>query len=195
MKVRDSGMPEQEYWESLFDIPLILERMRVGSVPGDLVEFGCGYGTFTIPAARLVAGTDHAFDLEAEMIDATRDRARSADGANIRTVQRDFVAEGIGLESATISYVMLFNILHHDSPREILDEAFRILAPGGLAGIIHWRYDSATPRGPAMEIRPRPEQLLANAEATGFHSIEAKVIDLPPWHYGLLLEKRKEFVT
>ena len=27
MKVRDSGMPEAAYWETLFDAPLILDRL------------------------------------------------------------------------------------------------------------------------------------------------------------------------
>jgi putative endonuclease len=29
MKVRDSGMPEQDYWESLLDVPMILERLGI----------------------------------------------------------------------------------------------------------------------------------------------------------------------
>ncbi len=27
MKFRESGMPEETYWESLFDVPLILDRL------------------------------------------------------------------------------------------------------------------------------------------------------------------------
>jgi hypothetical protein len=29
MKVRESGMPEEAYWESLFDVSLILARLGV----------------------------------------------------------------------------------------------------------------------------------------------------------------------
>ncbi|NQU11895.1 class I SAM-dependent methyltransferase, partial [bacterium] len=47
MKLRDSGMPEEAYWESLFDVPLILDRLGMDARLGDVVEFGCGYGTFT----------------------------------------------------------------------------------------------------------------------------------------------------
>jgi len=48
-KVRDSGMPEEAFWESLFDVPLILDSFGVRADIGDVIEFGCGYGTFTIP--------------------------------------------------------------------------------------------------------------------------------------------------
>lgn len=187
MKVRDSGMPEIDLWESLLDVDLVLDRMRVGEAAGDLVEFGCGYGTFTIPTARLVAGTVHALDVEEEMVESTRARAREAGASNVFCLRRDFVADGTGLPGGSVAYAMLFNILHHERPVEILGEAHRILAPGGIAGIVHWRYDPATPRGPALAIRPRPEDLVRRAEEAGFAA--DRPFDLPPWHYGILARK------
>jgi hypothetical protein len=41
MKTRDSGMPDERYWESLFDVPLILSRLGVGKF-NDVAELGCG---------------------------------------------------------------------------------------------------------------------------------------------------------
>jgi hypothetical protein len=38
--------------------------------------------------------------------------------------------------------------------------------------VIHWRYDAATPRGPSMEIRPRPEQIGKWADQTGLLEVE-----------------------
>ena len=46
-------------------------------------------------------------------------------------------------------------------------------------------YDPATPRGPAMDIRPRPDWIIAWADQCGRLDIEDAAIDLPPWHYGL----------
>jgi hypothetical protein len=51
MKLRESGMPDEAWWESLFDVPLILDRLGIHPQIGDAVEPGCGYGTFTIPVA------------------------------------------------------------------------------------------------------------------------------------------------
>jgi len=51
-----------------------------------------------------------------------------------------------------------FNILHVEDPVELLREAFRVLSPEGKLGIIHWKTDPATPRGPSMAIRPQASQ-------------------------------------
>jgi ubiquinone/menaquinone biosynthesis C-methylase UbiE len=189
MKVRDSGMPEQEYWKTLFDIPLILDRMRVDDAPEMIAEFGCGYGTFTIPAAQRMRGRVIALDLESTMIEIARDRAAASGVANIDFILRDFVDEGTGISDSTVDYAMVFNILHHEKPMEILREARRILRLGRIAGIIHWNYDPGTPRGPKMEMRPKPEELRAHAMAAEFRVAYQTPIDLPPWHYGWMAEK------
>lgn len=36
-----------------------------------LVEFGCGYGYFTLPAAHIAKGLVFAFDVESEMVTTT----------------------------------------------------------------------------------------------------------------------------
>jgi tRNA/tmRNA/rRNA uracil-C5-methylase (TrmA/RlmC/RlmD family) len=83
MKLRESGMPEEAYWETLFDVPLILERLGVDARVRDVVEFGCGYGTFTIPVAKRVCGTVTTFDIEPTMVERTRERAAAAGACNI----------------------------------------------------------------------------------------------------------------
>jgi hypothetical protein len=86
---------------------------------------------------------------------------------------------------------LLFNILHCEEPVRLLTEAARAVRSGGWVLVIHWRYDPATPRGPALDIRPRPERILDWAAQTGLLEPAAPVLDLPPWHYGLRL-KHKE---
>ena len=189
MKVRDSGMPDAAFWESLFDVELILDRMAVNSSVHGLVEFGCGYGSFTLPAARRISGSLHAFDVDDEAMALARDRAAASGLANISFLHRDFLEDGTGLPDACVDYVMLFNILHHERPAEITKEALRILRPGGLAGAIHWIHSAATPRGPALDIRPKPEALLELLRASGFQPAAASPIELPPWHFGVLASK------
>ncbi len=53
-KGRDSGMPVVEQWESYFDTAGILDSFGFSRLSGDAIEFGCGYGTFTIVAARRI---------------------------------------------------------------------------------------------------------------------------------------------
>ena len=60
--------------------------------------------------------------------------------------------------------------------------------PGGVVSVIHWKYDSSTPRGPSMDIRPRPEQCRAWAEAAGFIFLrDQDLSECCQYHYGMLL--------
>jgi SAM-dependent methyltransferase len=187
MKLRDSGMPDQAYWESLFDVPLILDRFDLGSECGDVAELGCGYGTFTVPIAKRIGGRMHAFDIEPQMVEATRERARVVGCTNVRVVLRDVFQSGFDLDAAACDVVLLFNILHGERPVEILREAARILRPDGKVAVIHWRTDIETPRGPTADIRPSGTQIAAWAAETGALRAGAGPFDLPPWHYGLEL--------
>lgn len=180
-------MPDEELWASFFQPELILDRLGLRDVTGDVVEFGCGYGTFTIPAARRTTGTVHALDIEREMVELVATRAKGAELTNIRTELRDFVAQGTGLPDESVAYAMLFNILHAVESPEMLAEARRVLRPDGVLGVIHWNYDAGTPRGPAMEIRPRPEEVRAMAIQAGFGLLPPGIIDLSPYHYGMKL--------
>jgi ubiquinone/menaquinone biosynthesis C-methylase UbiE len=189
MKTRESGMPDESMWTDFFDAETVLRKLGLTSSCGDVVDFGCGYGTFTIPAARMISGTVHALDIEREMVQATAAKAQEAGLQNVKTYLRDFVADGTGLPDASVDYAMLFNILHAERPEMLLREALRVLKPGGKLGIIHWNYDPTTPRGPAMAIRPRPEQCRDWAEQAGFHLLEPGVVDLPPFHYGMAMKR------
>jgi SAM-dependent methyltransferase len=188
MKVRDSGMPDEAMWAQFFDARAILTALDFSTTDADVVDFGCGYGTFTLAAARLTSGTVYALDIDAEMIAATAAKAASFGLDNVRTIARDFVTEGTGLPNASADYAMLFNILHAEQPAELLREALRVLRPGGKAAVIHWIHDAATPRGPDLSIRPRPQQCRAWAKDTGFEVVRP-TIALPPHHYGLLGRK------
>lgn len=180
-------MPERQMWEQFFDPRNILTALGVDKRVTDAAEFGCGYGTFTIPAAQIIKGKIYAFDIEPEMTAFAKAEAGKHGLRNVETVQRDFVTEGTGLPDQSVDYVMLFNILHIEHPEVLLKESSRILRSGGTLGIIHWNYDAATPRGPSMDIRPKPEQCAAWAETAGF--IKAGQFDLKPYHYGIVMRK------
>ncbi len=187
MKVRESGMPERKMWEKFFNPAKILTTLGLNTQTADLAEFGCGYGTFTIPAAKIIKGKIYAFDIEPEMIRLTGEEAQKQGLSNIKTIQRDFMTEGSGLSDESVDYVMLFNILHLEKPTVLLGEAARILKKGARLGIIHWNYDPKTPRGPSMDIRPKPEQCIKWVESVGFSN--PVQYDLRPYHYGIVLTK------
>ena len=186
-KGRESGMPEVEMWKGFFDPAHILGRLDC-SHPGNVIEFGCGYGLFTVEAAKRSSGTVYALDIEPEIIAATLTATGMAGVANVQPMERDFVIDGTGLPSHSCDYVMVFNLLHIDEPVMLLREASRVLMPAGKLGIIHWNIDPATPRGPSMEIRPTPEQCRHWAEEAGFRFVR-HVPGIATWHWGLLMQR------
>jgi SAM-dependent methyltransferase len=180
-------MPQQDMWEGFFDPAKVLATLGIDQQTKDVAEFGCGYGTFTVPAAKLIEGKIYALDIDPDMVRLTAEKARATGLDNVRTDERDFMAEGSGLPDGSVDHVMLFNILHLEGPVVLLDEAWRILKDGGRVGIIHWNYDLTTPRGPSMDIRPRPEDCIAWARTAGF--IDPERFDLKPYHYGIVMTK------
>jgi SAM-dependent methyltransferase len=188
MKVRDSGMPDETTWEHFFDARQILTELAFNDFAADVIDFGCGYGTFTVAAAQLTSGTVYALDIDGELIKSTAARAASLGLENVKPIERDFVAKGTGLSDVSADYAMLFNILHAENPVGLLREAWRVLRPGGKVAAIHWVYDAATPRGPALSIRPRPAQCRTWIQQAGFELVLPEVA-LPPHHYGVVARK------
>jgi SAM-dependent methyltransferase len=187
MKVRESGMPPEETWVSFFSPEATLRQLSFAVPNAVVVDFGCGYGTFAVAAARLGAASVFAFDIDPLMVEATRRKAAVQGLDNLLPIHRDFVSEGTGLDDASTDYVMLFNILHAEDPHSLLREARRVLRPGGSAAIMHWVSDRITPRGPPLAIRPTAEQCRTWARDRGFHVGE--IVDLPPYHFGLIAHR------
>jgi SAM-dependent methyltransferase len=189
MKLRESGMPDEAYWETLLDVPLILDRLGVDARLRDVVELGCGYGTFTIPVAKRISGTLTTLDIDEAMVERTRQRAAAAGAFNLVYLVRDVFIDGFGGQAGSKDACLLFNILHCEEQVRLLQQAAKLVKPGGAVLVIHWRYDPSTPRGPTMDIRPRPEQIIEWGAQGGLVAAPKAVLDLPPWHYGITLRR------
>lgn len=182
-------MPPEEIWSSFFDPGWLLDQLQLTSQCGHAVEFGCGYGTFTVEVARRIRGTLYAFDVDEGMLATTWSKCLASHLTNVECLRRDLTTDGTGLPSESIDYVLLFNILHAEERLDLLSEAYRILVVGGKLAVIHWNYDSSTPRGPSLSIRPRPEECRMWAESVGFRATSPNSIPLPPYHYGFVFVK------
>lgn len=192
MKGRESGMPQEALWSGFFDVkPALDVLMGKGLLDGNVIEFGCGYGTFTLPVAMRTRGFVTALDIEPQMVALVSQRAAECGLDNVRAEVRDFVANGTGVPDGSQRQAMIFNLLHLEDPVALLREARRTLQYGGTLAVMHWRSDIATPRGPSLAIRPSPEQCRAWIESAGFKQVsQVELEPACPFHFGLVATTR-----
>jgi ubiquinone/menaquinone biosynthesis C-methylase UbiE len=188
MKIRESGMPDEAQWAGFFDCEAVLGKLLGATgVQGNVIEFGCGYGSFTLPAARRTTGLVTALDIDPAMVALVRRKAADLGLHNVHVEVRDFVADGAGVATASQAQALIFNLLHLAQPTNLLREARRTLGVGGQLAVIHWRSDIATPRGPPLAIRPTPDQCRQWMTAAGFHAVATvDVHDCCPFHFALI---------
>jgi len=104
-----------------------------------VLDFGCGRGTYTIPAARIVGNEGIVYALEQDK--TTRDdlwaQTKSMGLGNIQIVSAVSRAH-IKLPDESIDVILLYDVLHswyHPQSRQrkqILTELYRVLCPCGL---------------------------------------------------------------
>jgi len=128
------------------DIERWLERdgeiylKNIGIRKGQTVlDFGCGDGHYTIPAAKVVGkeGLVYAQDKEKEALDEVTKRAETEGLQNIRTKKTKGELK-IVLKNKSLDAVLLYDVLHyHDikERRKIYDEVYRILKNGALLSV------------------------------------------------------------
>lgn len=191
MKVRDSGMPEKDYWNSFFNSKKLIYRFFSNKIIDEnITEFGSGYGTFTIPASFYTTKNIYALDIEDDLIKELEKEVKHLDIRNIICKKIDFLENGTKLEDCSQGHVMIYNLLHLKNPLKLLKEANRILKKDGIISIIHWRSDIKTPRGPTLDIRPKPKDCEKYLKEVGFFDIEnIAIADIAPYHYGIIAKK------
>ena len=119
---------------------------RIGIRRGQTVlDFGCGYGTYTIPVAKIVGerGRVHALDKDKEALDALMQRGESAGLKNIERTETSGKLE-IELTDESVDVVLLFDVFHSfyfpqaDDRRRLLGEIRRIMKPSAFLSISVW---------------------------------------------------------
>jgi len=115
---------------------------RIGLRPGQRVlDFGCGRGNYTIPAAQVVGdlGRVYALDKNARALNELMERAAARGLDNI--VRMDTAGEvDIPLEDGSVQVVLLYDIfwyfrLHDPRLPRLLDEVSRVSTSDGFVSI------------------------------------------------------------
>jgi ubiquinone/menaquinone biosynthesis C-methylase UbiE len=119
---------------------------RIGIRRGQTVlDFGCGHGTYAIPAARIVGaqGRVHALDKDKEALDELMQKAESAGLENIERMDTSGELE-IGLTDESVDVVLLFDVFHSfyfpqaDDRERLLGEICRIMKPSAFLSVSVW---------------------------------------------------------
>lgn len=91
-------MPDEDNWASFYDADCIVEKLGCAwGKRATIAEFGCGYGTFTLPVARRTSGLVYTLDIEPDLVALVRRKSQAAGLTNIHADVRDFISEGTGL--------------------------------------------------------------------------------------------------
>jgi len=186
MRLKESGMPEEDEWERYFrpKETLLLMGLRKGMVFADL---GCGYGTFALAGAEIVgkAGVIYAVDINRRMVEYVEKRNTMRGFRNIRAMRGDITSlKRLGLPDQSVDFALLANVFHGTRGKVgLLRGVARILRPYGRIAIMNWKV-CKTPRGPPIKIRPTPESTVSYLVRAGYRN--AKVRDIPPYHYAVV---------
>jgi predicted RNA methylase len=70
-----------------------------------VADFGCGYGTFAIPAAQMISGKVYALDIEPEMVRAVEQKAMEL---NLKMLLQSFVILFLRVQVLMIQALILF---------------------------------------------------------------------------------------
>ena len=134
--------------------------LRRGQV---VLDYGCGIGSYTLPAARMVGevGTVHALDIHPLAVETVRKRSVQENLPNVQTILSGLET---GLADESVDVVLLYDVFHQvDDRGALLRELHRILKAGGLLSVIPDHMGEAelleaVPAGQLFSLQPRHTQ-------------------------------------
>jgi len=155
-----------------------------------VADFGCGTGYFSLPIARQIGGKGivYALDILTDKLEVVESQAKTQGVANVLTKRVNLENKnGSKLEPESIDWVVLKDMLFQNKNKnQIMEEAKRVLKPGGKILLIEWKKGD-TSIGPDVGIRMSVEEIkdIVRKSELGIE----REIDVGNFHYGLILVK------
>ena len=187
---QNTAQPDRDWWETLWSDPSqVIERLGVDD-DDSVVDICAGEGLFSIALAEQTDGSVYALELDTDHLAALEARADRA-GVTVETME----ADARDLDDALaepVEFALLGNTFHGVADQKAFAETVRTaLTDDGRFAVVNWhdRPKAETTvlgeeRGPPTALRMTPEETTAIGTAAGFE-VES-VIDLPPYHYGVV---------
>ncbi len=191
MLLKETDMPLESEWRNYFHPKKTLTQIIGWKKGMVLVDIGCGFGTFALPAAEIVGNQGHVYavDIDKNMVETVKRKARHRGLHNLTAIHGDGLhSRQIGgkMVPKSADVVLLANVLH-GAPNKVrfLKSVKQFLITDGTIAILNWIL-AKTPRGPPMELRPGPEETKEFLVRAGlFNPTYGKV---PPYHYAVIAQ-------
>lgn len=150
-------------------------------------EFGCGSALFTIALSkRMPKGRVYALDVQEEKLSALNGRMAHEHIRNVRTILADLEEKnGSGLKDSMLDIVLIPNVLFQaENKPGMIEEAARILKPGGQLLIVDWLKQGPFSPKEGMVGVQEVKKMAENLNLTFKKEFAAG-----DYHYGLLFTK------
>jgi len=146
---------------------------------------------FIFPAARIVGGEGKVFalDIQKGILDSVLSRARSEGVVNIETVWTDLEVYGAAkdIDDESLDRLSMINVLYQTKLDEhVVNEANRMLKPGGRVVVIDWKPTGAS-FGPPEEKRTSLDKVRQMTKVVNWREVTA--FEPGPYHFGVVFEK------
>ena len=163
-----------------------------GLTPGQRVaDLGTGSGFYSLAAGKMVGeqGLVYSTDILESALDHVSAEARRKGLNNLKIFRTDLEqADSCSVvPTGSVDLVILANIIHQlKNQSALLAETYRMLKTGGRMVVVEWN-DTASPIGPAVFSRVKPDEVARLAASAALKS--AGEISCDTYHYGLIFIK------
>ena len=103
-----------------------------------VLDYGCGSGTFSIPAASIVGerGKVYALDIDGDALAKVSETAKSKGLGNINTLHVDKAAPASGLVPEAVDTALLYDVIQLvDDRPALLAELAKVIKPDGILSV------------------------------------------------------------
>lgn len=180
----------QPLFFSKFVDPLSIIKQLDIALGSAIADFGCGAGFFSIPLAQQVGkeGRVYSFDILPQALESVESKAKLLGISNIRVKRVNLENEkSSGLKNEEADWVVLKDVLFQNKKKvNILEEAHRILKPGGKILVLEWN-DENFSVGPNKKLRISSDKMLELVKKCKF-KIEKNII-AGNFHYSFVAVK------
>lgn len=167
---------------------------EIGLEEGQVVlDFGCGEGHYSIPAAKVVGerGRVYALDKDKQVLNQLTRLIKKANLKNIEVMTRE---SKTSLQNNCLDFILCYDVVHYLKNRKIIyHEFYRVLRPEGILSLYPKHHQGDYP---LMELAHlNLEDIIQEVEQAGF-SLRAKflkrLIHDDCYNDGYILNFRKD---